>query len=98
MEDSPIAQTIKDILEIVTHIKDHTVSKEEGGTKHELLRETSSIKQEIRDIRQDIRGIKSTMVTKDYLDEKLGDLRGDFTVLIRKQDTKRKALVDIGTS
>lgn len=35
------------------------------------------------------------MVTKDYLDEKLGDLRGDLTVLIRKEDNKVKALVEV---
>lgn len=39
--------------------------------------------------------IESTMVTKDYLDEKMADLRGDLTVLIRKEDTKVKALVDL---
>jgi len=35
------------------------------------------------------------MVTKDYLDEKLIDLRGDLVVLIRKEDNKFKKLVDI---
>lgn len=39
--------------------------------------------------------IESVMVTKDYLDEKLADLRGDLVVLIRKEDTKVKKLVDI---
>jgi hypothetical protein len=35
------------------------------------------------------------MVTKDYLDEKLADLQGDLTVLMRKEDTKLKTLVEI---
>ena len=39
--------------------------------------------------------IESTMVTKDYLDEKLADLRGDLTILIRKEDTKLKTLVEV---
>ncbi len=39
--------------------------------------------------------IKSTMVTKDYLDDKLADLKGDMVVLMRKEDTKLKTLVDI---
>ncbi len=43
--------------------------------------------------------IESTMVTKDYLNEKLddkmADLRGDLVVLMRKEDTKLKELVDI---
>lgn len=36
--------------------------------------------------------IEATMVTKDYLDQKLGSLRGDLTVLIRKGDKKLKTL------
>ena len=39
--------------------------------------------------------IKSTMVTKDYLDDKLADLRGDLVVLMRKEDTKMIKLVEI---
>lgn len=35
------------------------------------------------------------MVTKDYLDDKMADLRGDLVVLTRKEDTKLRALVDI---
>lgn len=32
--------------------------------------------------------IESTMVTKDYLDDKLADLRGDLVVMMQKEDTK----------
>ncbi|MFA6306229.1 MAG: hypothetical protein WCV70_00330 [Patescibacteria group bacterium] len=39
--------------------------------------------------------IEATMVTKDYLDDKLGDLRGDLVVLMRKEDTKMIKLVEI---
>lgn len=39
--------------------------------------------------------IESGMVTKDYLDEKLADLRGDFVVLTRKEDSKMLKLVEI---
>ena len=37
--------------------------------------------------------IETTMVTKDYLDDKLADLRGDLVVLLRKEDNKFGALV-----
>ena len=37
--------------------------------------------------------IEATMVTKDYLDEKLGDLRGDIIVMLRKGDRKLGALI-----
>ena len=39
--------------------------------------------------------IEATMVTKDYLDDKLADLRGDLVVLTRKEDGKVKELVKI---
>ena len=39
--------------------------------------------------------IEATMVTKDYLDDKLADLRGDLVVLMRKEDTKVIKLIEI---
>ncbi len=39
--------------------------------------------------------IEVTMVTKDYLDDKLSDLRGDLVVLMRKEDNKMVRLIDI---
>jgi hypothetical protein len=39
--------------------------------------------------------IEAVMVTKDYLDEKSADLRGDLVVIMRKEDAKVKKLVDI---
>jgi patatin-like phospholipase/acyl hydrolase len=59
-------------------------------------------------VHSDIKDIRATMVTrdyldkrlanfvtKDYLDDKLSDLRGDLVVLTRKEDTKLHTLVDI---
>lgn len=46
-------------------------------------------------IESEIGKIKNRMVTKDYLDEKMADLRGDLVVMMRKEDTKVKTLVDI---
>jgi hypothetical protein len=39
--------------------------------------------------------IESTMITKDFLEDKLADLRGDLVVLTRKEDKKVNTLVDI---
>ncbi|MEA1963245.1 MAG: hypothetical protein U9M94_03345 [Patescibacteria group bacterium] len=39
--------------------------------------------------------IISVMVTKDYLDDKLSDLKGDLVILMRKEDVKLKTLVKI---
>ena len=38
---------------------------------------------------------EARMVTKEYLDEKLADLRGDLVVLTRKEDRKLVALVEL---
>jgi len=46
-------------------------------------------------IEQRLTKVEATMVTKDYLDDKLADLRGDLTILMRKEDTKVKTLVGI---
>lgn len=53
------------------------------------------VKSDIKELKTRTVKIESTMVTKDYLDEKLGDLRGDFTVLVRKEDNKMKTLVEV---
>lgn len=50
---------------------------------------------QFKDIKTDITSIKAQMVTKAYLDDKLADLRGDLTLIIRKEDTKLKATVNI---
>jgi hypothetical protein len=39
--------------------------------------------------------IEAVMVTKDYLDEKLADLREDMVVLTRKEDMKLLTLIKI---
>jgi hypothetical protein len=44
-------------------------------------------------IEKNLREIKSTMVTKDYLDERLAVQKGDMITIIRKEDTKLIALI-----
>jgi uncharacterized protein YydD (DUF2326 family) len=46
-------------------------------------------------IEQRLDRVEATMVTKDYLDEKLADLRGDLVVLVRKEDAKLTKLIDL---
>ncbi|MEK7519127.1 MAG: hypothetical protein AAB424_00460 [Patescibacteria group bacterium] len=38
--------------------------------------------------------IESSMVTKDYLDDKIGSLRGELVVLTRREDAKLASLVE----
>ena len=46
-------------------------------------------------VEADMVTVKSTMVTKDYLDEKLGDLKGDMVAMVRKGDQKVNRLVGV---
>ena len=39
--------------------------------------------------------VESQMVTKEYLDDKLADLKGDFTVKLRKEDEKVNTTIDL---
>lgn len=52
------------------------------------------VEQRLTNVEQRVTKISATMVTKDYLDDKLADLRGDLVVLMRKEDTKLKKLVE----
>ncbi len=60
-----------------------------------LRKQMDGIHNQMKEMRTDITKIQATMVTKDYLDEKLGDLRGDMVVLMRKEDSKLRSLVNI---
>lgn len=56
---------------------------------------SADMDEELHEIRGRLGKIENTMVTKDYLDEKLSDLRGDLVVLVRKEDNKVVKLVSI---
>ncbi len=71
--------TIDDVLEAVNIFADET---------HQ---EFSHVKGEISEINSNI----TRMVTKDYLDDKMSDLRGDLVVMMRKEDNKLKTLVGV---
>lgn len=50
--------------------------------------EVAGLKDEVKGIKGEVGTIKATMVTKNYLDDKLADLRGDLVVMMRKEDSK----------
>jgi len=52
------------------------------------------VEKNLKEIKNELGEVKSQMVTKDYLDNKLVDLRGDLVVLVRKEDSKVKVLVE----
>lgn len=51
------------------------------------------IRDEIQGIKSEMGSMKSQMVTKDYLDDRLVDLKGDLIVLMRQGDAKLMRLV-----
>jgi len=96
--------TADDVLAAVNTFADEThqefsnIKGEISGIKGDISGingEISGIKGDISGIKGEIIGIKATMVTKDYLDEKMSDLRGDLVVMMRKEDTKLKTLVGV---
>ena len=82
--------TIYDVLEAI-----NTYATRVDRNFQTIEGEISGIKGEISGIKGRLDKIEATMVTKDYLDEKLADLRGDLVVMMRKEDTKVKTLVEI---
>lgn len=60
-----------------------------------FIKDNAVTKEEFDELKKEVAKIQATMVTKDYLDEKLADLRGDLVVLMRKEDTKLKALIGL---
>ena len=68
------------ILETVNFIKDNAVTHDDlDGLETRLSDRIDSL--------------TTRMVTKEYLDDKLADVRGDFGSLVRKEDAKLRAVV-----
>lgn len=81
------------IVENLEFIKDYLANK--VATKDELKLVKDNLDGFKTEVRQEFASIRNVMVTKDYLDIKLADLRGDLVLLTRKEDTKVKHLVNI---
>lgn len=87
MTKQPI--TLNDILDALRVFSDH-VDAEFENMRNELRDEFNG---KFNDIRSEFNQIKATMVTKDYLDVKLADIKGEFTGMMRGEDYKVIALV-----
>lgn len=87
---------MQDILETVIFIKDNAVTKEEfetrlGGVESRL----DGVETRLGGVEQRLTKIEAIMVTKDYLDDKLADLKGDLIVKQRKIEDRISALVSM---
>lgn len=69
------------------------------GTINEVLEAVNTLSTNmdgrLSRLESDMKQVKATMVTKDYLDDKLADLRGDLVVLMRKEDKKVQSLIEV---
>ncbi len=72
-----------------TEIRFSGIEKRLSGVEGQL----SGVEGRLSGIEKDVREIKSTMVTKDYLDDRLAVQKGDMITIIRKEDTKLIALI-----
>ncbi|PIY97095.1 MAG: hypothetical protein COY66_01255 [Candidatus Kerfeldbacteria bacterium CG_4_10_14_0_8_um_filter_42_10] len=54
-----------------------------------------NINPHFEDIQKDVQEIKTNMVTKSYLDDKLAELEGGMVAKLRKEDRKVNRLVEI---
>ncbi|HAZ28247.1 MAG TPA: hypothetical protein DCY48_00510 [Candidatus Magasanikbacteria bacterium] len=84
-----ILETVLSLKETVSSLDKRVGSVEESV---DFIKENAVTRDEFQ---EEIKGIRSVMVTKDYLDEKMADFRGDMVIVMRKGDTKLRALVDI---
>ena len=98
-----LEKEIQDVLSAINSFSsdvDRRFDKIEGeivGIKGEITGikgEMSGMKNETAGLKSEVASLKATMVTKDYLDDKLSDLKGDLIVIARKQNRKFESLVE----
>lgn len=87
MEQTTIPQpediTLADILSAV------------NGFANNIEERFNKFKESQEKLEKNVNQIKTQMVTKDYLDDKLSELKGDSTSLTRKEDRKLTTLVEL---
>jgi hypothetical protein len=81
--------TIRDVLDAMQTFSSSVDERFTG-----LEKDVAGLKTNVAGLKTDVATIKATMVTKEYLDDKLSDLRGDLVALVRKGDRKLAAVVD----
>ncbi|MEK7665957.1 MAG: hypothetical protein AAB337_03735 [Patescibacteria group bacterium] len=87
----------KEILEAI-NVFSSAVDKQFGEIKSEMTEmksEMTEMKSEMTEMKSEMTEMKSVMVTKDFLQDQLGLLKGDLTVMMRGENKKIIALVEI---
>ncbi|MFA6042983.1 MAG: hypothetical protein WCV85_03495 [Patescibacteria group bacterium] len=91
---SPKKSSIDDVLEAV-HALSVYVDKRFDTLEARFDGRINGLDTRFSGVEKRLMSVGSQMVTKDYLDGKLADLRGDLTLLTRKEDSKLLAIVDL---
>jgi polyhydroxyalkanoate synthesis regulator phasin len=107
MNEEPTIRDVLDAMQTFSSSVDERftgLEKDVAGLKTDvtgLKTDVTGLKTDVAGLKTDVAGlktnvatIKATMVTKEYLDDKLSDLRGDLVALVRKGDRKLAAVVD----
>src|SRR3989344_360146 len=97
ISNQEILELSQDILEALHTFSGHTEKRFDHLEKdvHQLKNDVQELKSDVGQLKGDVIRLKNTAVTKDYLDEKLMDLKGDLIVMMRKEDNKLVALVKV---
>jgi archaellum component FlaC len=100
MNEEPTIRDVLDAMQTFSSSVDERftgLEKDVAGLKTNvagLKTDVAGLKTDVAGLKTDVATIKATMVTKEYLDDKLSDLRGDLVALVRKGDRKLAAVVD----
>lgn len=85
---------VSEVIEVVNFLKDNAASQESVDDLAEQMQELKKDLSETRfSLGAKVDSLSVRMVTKEYLDDKIADVRGDFGSLVRKEDAKLRAVV-----
>ncbi len=60
----------------------------------EIKNRLEDVESDVSELKTDVGILKTTMVTKSYLDKKIADLKGDFVINLKKEDEKVEKITD----
>lgn len=95
--------TIQDVLETINLFATHVDEKFARTDKRfddvdrqfkELSGEIAELKVKVADIDKRLHWVEENMVTKEYLDKKLDELRADLTLMAQRLNTKLSVLIE----
>jgi predicted nuclease with TOPRIM domain len=80
-DNQSLHENIQDVIEVI------------GEFSKNVDQRFDHLEGDVNVLKQDVRVIKNTMASKDYMEEKIADLRGDLVTLSRKGNRKFEAAI-----